>query len=796
LKKIAAWSGISIAAIVLILGIAGYAYLRSSLPDYDGQITGAAVQETVEIYRDSYGMPHIYAQNDHDAYFALGYAMAQDRLFQMDMVRRTVHGRMAEVLGEQLVESDKLFRILTAAKSPQAIAEELPEEVRAGLAAFAEGVNGCLEHHSGALPLEFLLAGYEPEPWQPADCAAVLYYMAWMLNFSFDTEILYAAVVDKVGPAAAAELFVDYPEGYPSIVHSSTDTGKTRNLGLLCSLNRVRELAGGIGRGASNNWVIDSSKSATGGPLLANDMHLGFGLPGIWYEAHLVTPQMNVSGVLAPGVPLVIAGANEHVAWGFTNAMADDADYYREKMYPKNREMYAWGGFWEQMRLVSAPIRVKDSAEVPFSVRLTRHGPVVSDIVDYAEQPGEVLAMRWVLYDLHQEAAALYQLNRAKDIGDIENAVQHFKCPGQNWVYADDQGNIGYWGAVGIPLRAGFDGALPVSSWDGEHEWAGYVPTENQPHLKNPPCGWIATANNRHAADYPHPISHYYAMPDRITRIERLLQEKPKLGIDDFKRMQADMYMVLAEEWVPVMLAAVEDGEPDSLGQHARDILAAWDFFAGPEAVAPSIFHTTIGFMVEKTFRPRLGDELYRQYIGSTYRVHNALRGLITRRDALWFDDSATSESETLDDVITESFAAAVDYLKQRMGDDPAEWQWGKLHTLTFYHPLGRVSSLLARMLNIGPFPFGGGISTVNPGAYGLPFRWETYAGASMRYIIDLQNMKNSLRVIPAGISGNFLSPHYDDQVELWRNVDYRPFLLGREEVERDAAHVLKLSPN
>lgn len=791
--KVLKWLVIIAAVIVVLLITGGYVYLRSSLPDYDDNLAVAGVTAEVEIIRDSYGMPHIYAANDHDAYFALGYAMAQDRLFQMDMVRRTVHGRMAEVLGASLVEADQLFLALTAAKLPAEMVAELPDEVRAALSAFADGVNAYLDHRSGALPLEFLLAGYEPEPWQAADCAAVLYYMAWMLNFSFDAEMLHAAIIDKVGAEAAARLFVDYPAGYPTIIPPGADPDSGLNLGLLCSLNRVRELAGGVGRGASNSWVIDGKKSAGGAPLLANDMHLGLGMPGIWYEAHLVTPAMNVSGVLAPGVPFVIVGANEQVAWGFTNVMADDADYYREKLHADDSMLYAYQGEWLRMIVEERTIKVRGGEDVPYTVRLTRHGPVISDVADFARSTGEALAMRWVLHDLHQEATALYYLNRARKVADIEQAVKYFKCPGQNWVYADRQGNIGFWAAVGIPIREGFDGALPMPGWDGAHEWGGYVSTESQPRIKNPSRGWIASANNRHTGNYPYPISHYYAMPDRITRIERMLEEKDKLSIDDFKRMHADIYMVLAEEWVPVIIAALAGRTLDETQTQAREILKDWDYRAAPESTAPSIFHTTVGFAVERTFQPRLGDELYDEYKRNVWRVHNALREIIHSGDTLWFDDPTTSLSETMHDVIGESFLRAVEYLTETMGDNPQQWQWGRLHTLTLYHPLGRMSSLFGRFLNLGPFPFGGGVSTVNPGPYGLPHQWETFAGASMRYIIDMGEMGNSLRVIPAGISGNFLSPHYDDQVDLWRQVEYRPFLLRRDEVENDAAHTMKL---
>jgi len=689
--KVLKWSAAAIVVIAVVLLAVVYLYLRSTLPDYDSDVAAAGLDSEVEIIRDSYGMPHIYAATDCDAYFALGFCMAQDRLFQMDIVRRTVHGRLAEVLGERLIEADQLFRTITAVKSPEEMAVELPPEVRAALEAFSAGINYYLRERTGSLPVEFTLMGYEPENWQPADCAAVLYYMAWMLNFSFSTEMLYAAVIDQVGGELATGLFVDYPAGYPTIIPDTSGALQDRDLEVLRSLNLARELVGGDGRGASNSWVIGGSKAKTGAPILANDMHLGLGLPGIWYEAHLVIPEMNVSGVLAPGIPFVTVGANDHVAWGFTNVMADDADYYREKLNPHDPTQYEYLGRWEKMEIKKDTIPVKGGEDVPFEVRLTRHGPIISDFTEFEKPAGEALAMRWVLADLHQEATALYMLNRAQSVEDIEKAVEYFKCPGQNWVYADDQGNIGYWAAVGIPVREGFDGALPVPGWDGESEWAGYVPTAEQPHLKNPSRGWIASANNKHTADdYPYPISHYYGMPDRIERIERMLKEKDKLGIEDCERMHADLYLVLAEEWVPIMITALEKQSVTGTEMQAFEILKQWDFVAAPDAVAPTVFHATVGYMIEYTFRTRLGEELYGQYIKSVWRAHNALRKLIAGGESPWFDDPETPERERLTDIIRMSFAEAIKYLEEKMGENINRWRWGDLHTLTLAHPVSR----------------------------------------------------------------------------------------------------------
>jgi penicillin amidase len=615
--------------------------------------------------------------------------------------------------------------------------------------------------------------------------------MAWDLNSAFAIEMLYAAVIDKVGEALAKDLFPDYPRGYPRIIPP-----KTAALDFIKSLATAREALGAEGGGASNSWVISSAKSATGQPILANDPHLGHGAPGIWYEAHLVTPSMNVSGAFLPGIPYVVIGATEHVAWGFTNVMADDADFYIEKLNPADPNQYEYKGRWEDMQIREHVIKVKGAEDVDFTVRLTRHGPIIDGVNKFDEPPNTALSMRWTAYEKLEAMRAFYLLNTATSIDDVEAAVKYFKCPGQNWVYADDQGNIGYWAAVGIPIRDGFSGAVPVPGWDGEHEWKGYVPTHEQPHMRNPGRGWIATANNKHVGDdYPYPISHYYAMPDRFVRIQEMITAKKKLDTRDFADMHADFEVVLAREWVPLMVESLSGKQLAANEQKALSVLKEWDFVANSDGVAPSVFHATINRMVENTVKKRLGEALYTQYIKNNYVAFNALRNLIAAGQSPWFDDPDTAETEGLSDVIAKSYSEAIAYLEQTLGPDVDQWQWGEIHTLTLYHPFGKSSALMGYFMNIGPYPMGGSIATVNPQPYRLAHPWEGYHGASLRYIIDFADRKNSQRVIPAGISGNFMSPHYDDQAEMWREGRYRPFVLDRQSVEEDARYTLKMIP-
>ncbi len=789
--KIVKW-GLAVAVLMVVAGlVALYAYLQATLPDYEGNQSLAGIQQEVDIIRDSFGMPHIYAQTDEDAFFALGYCMAQDRLFHMDLIRRAAKGQLAEVLGESLLPVDKLFRTITAGRSVEAIAATYPEESLQAMKAYAAGVNAYLKNHSGPLPVEFSILGYRPEPWHPNDGFAVHYYMAWDLNCAFEHEMLHAAVQQKVGSRLTSRIFPDYPQGAPTIMPEQSSV-----LNFLKTLHLARSALNAVGGGASNSWVVSGKKSRTGQPILANDPHLGHGVPGIWYEAHLVSPSLNVSGAYLPGLPYALIGANEHVAWGLTNVMTDDTDFYIEKINPENPDQYLFQGTWENMEIRKETIRIKGGRELPFQIRLTRHGPIIDTVNDYQEPSGTTLAMRWTAYEQLKAIHAFRGLNTAEDIEDIEKAVAFFKCPGQNWVYADDQGNIGFWAAAAIPIRDGFSGALPVPGWDGEHEWLGYVPTKQQPHLRNPDRGWIATANNKHLHDAPYPISHYYAMPDRFIRIREMLTAREKLGVEDFKAMHNDIYVILARDWVPRFLKALQGTLVSENEQLAASALKSWDLIADADQVAPSIFHALLNALVKNTFHKRLGPELYPLYLKNKYTVFNALRNLMQAGDSDWFDDPETSVRETFEDVVRLSFREALAGLERELGDQIGDWKWGDLHTLSFKHPFGQSSKLMGAFLNIGPFPIGGSFATVNPQAYPLNNPWEVKHGASLRYITDFANRENSVRIIPAGISGNVMSPHYDDQVTQWRTGRYRPFVLDRAAVLRDRKYEMKLLPD
>jgi penicillin amidase len=801
------------------VGLANRYRIHSSLAEYDGRVAAAEVSGRVRIFRDAYGVPHVLSEgSEQDAYFGTGYAVASDRLFQMDLLRRVVRGTLAQVFGEKALPADRLFRTIMAATSLEQRSRCLHPRVAAAMQAYTAGVNAFLESHRQALPPEFGLLDYEPEPWQVADCLALQYLMAWDLNTFTDMELLRTAITERVGSELAREIFVGYPTGYPVIVRSP-HAMRDLALPLLHALSFARDVAGLSGPGGSNAWAISGKRSSTGQPLLANDMHLGHGLPGTWYEIHQVCSEQNVYGVTIPGVPFVTVGVNHHgVAWGFTAGFVDDCDFYVERLHPKDPLRVEFRNRAGEVRYYPMQIRkevipVRGGPDQILTVRLTRHGPVISDLTALGAPRDRVISMRWAATERSQSPFGLYELNRARNAHEVLSAARHFKSPGLSWVFADREGNVGYVLAAAIPIRHGFDGSSIVAGWDGRHEWAGFVPFSEQPQVLNPPEGFVVSANNQIVGPgYPYEISHTYAMPDRALRIRRMLEHKSKLSLDDFERMQGDLYVVLAEEWVPLMLHATKSCSSSPLARGARATLGAWDYVADPDQAAPTLFHAIVDELVSRTFRRRLGEALYDRWIDerSDYLPLKALRQLVRTPRSAWFDDPGTTRVETLDDVLCSSFGAALASLGKRLGSDVASWHWGKVHRLTLYHRLGELlegapwtlrlgvwasSGLSPGYLNRARKSIGGSFATVNPAAYSFRDPWEVTAGASQRLLVDLGNLSQSRTVLPAGNSGHPASPHYDDQLRLWRRGQYRRLVLDPAEARRAARHELELVP-
>lgn len=847
---------------LVLAGAAGGAYwlLWRPLPQLDGELAVPGLQAPVLVLRDEYGVPHVRAENLHDLFFAHGYVQAQDRLWHMDVSRRLASGRVAEVVGEAGLPSDRLFRTVGLRRAAEAEWEVLGGEARAALEAFAAGVNAYIEAHAGRLPLEFRVLGYVPEPWTPVDSLSIGYYMAWYLGGNMTEELFNAAALSRLELPLAVDLTARPEIPGPTIAGVPTAAAWRQAAASDPAGGAARgaaEAPGGSGAGVppgsvtarrvleflvdtplaltaaslpdplagSNNWVVAPRFSETGRPLLANDPHLAVGLPAVWHQVHLEAPGYHAAGVSFPGAPGVVVGHNERIAWGVTNLGADVQDLYIEIPHPEDPYSFLYEGAYEPARVIREEIRVKgrDEPEV-LEVVITRHGPLISGVVEVevgAAAPDYPLALRWTALEQHHIYETFFDVARAADWESFRQAVSRFSAPGQNFVYADVEGNIGYTATGLVPIRARGSGQRPVPGWVADYEWTGYVPFEEMPSLWNPRRGVIWTANNRPAGiDYGHYLGASFALPYRAIRIgEALLGPEgallppdaeapgsPSFSVGQMALLQADTYNAQARELAPLLeeaLARVEDrarsaGVDPALAAEAARLMRVWarEPFEAPDAAGPLIYHTFYERLLERTFRPRMGDGLYEAFLKAGQPTAALDRLIRYRPDSRWFDDPATPQRETLDDAVAAAFVDAVAALSRDYGPDPESWNWGDAHTITFAHPLGVVQPL-DRLLNVGPFAVGG--SGLTPQAAG--FRWEDEGGYPVttagiwRQVVEVGNWDASTHVVAPGQSGHRVSPHYADQVDLWLQGRQHAQLFSREAVDAAAVHRLRLVP-
>jgi len=794
LRKILAILLILVVALVLIVAAAGVVLVRRTFPQEKGSIHVAGLDNQVEIYRDEWGIPTVYAHTAHDLFFAQGYVHAQDRLWQMEFSRRIAPGRLSEVLGDAALEDDRFLRTLGMGRAAQAEAEQLDPESRAVLEAYAAGVNAYLaEGHP--LPLEFTLLGFKPEPWTPIDSIGWGKVMAWSLGGNWDAEFLRTDLIAKLGEGAMRRLTPPYAADAPVIVSQEVDY-KALSAGVS---DPVRRLSGWLGLTGpdvgSNNWVISGERSATGKPLLANDPHLGIQMPSIWYEIDLhcaeLSQECNYQAVGAsfPGAPGVIIGHNPWIAWGVTNLGPDVQDLYVEKVNPYNPNQVEYQGQWEDVQVIREEIKVKgqETPEV-VEVRVTRHGPIMNDVVDGLSQ---VLALRWTALDDTPLLPAALALDQARNWDEFRAALSGWSIAAQNFVYADVEGNIGYQSTGRVPIRAQGDGSVPAPGWTGEYEWTGYIPFEEMPTIFNPPQGYLLTANNKVVGDdYPYLLTNDWDNGYRARRLTELLTAKQVLSPEDFEAMQGDNLVIPAREIVPYVTGLTSG---DTQVQAAIDRLKGWDYVCDHEGAACAIYQATLVRLLRGTFDDEMGEELADSYINSEWAVP-ALITLLADPKSPWFDDVTTAgQMETRDEILLRAASQATTDLTGQLGSNMDGWQWGKLHVAVFNHTMGSVKPLnlifnrSIEASGCGDTPNSTWFDPAAPfGVTGLP---------SYRQIINLGDWAGSRSMHTTGQSGLPFHRHYADMITSWRDIDYHPMLWTAAEVQAHAKAKLVLEP-
>lgn len=765
-------------------------WARKAKPSTQGTLLIPGLRETVRVFWDPHAIPHVLAANEHDLFIAQGYLHAQERLWQMDLSRRLFSGRLAEILGENIVpwrelsirfrgkgtvELDFFFRLMGIRRAAGASLKLLPEEFVDRLLAYSKGVNRYIETHRKCLPLEFRLLRYRPEPWRPEDCLTVGKGFAFFLSTSLLTRLTWSALADQLGgqEAKLESLAPGYPRDEPSITRPVAGTPRE----ILRFINGTFQQSDWpLGGQGSNNWVIAPWRSSTGKPILCNDPHLRLTLPAIWYLMHLQTiskhkeeDAFDVRGASIPGSPCVHLGHNRRIAWGVTAALCDDGELYREKIHPKEPDLYLVGNQWEKMACAEEKIAIRGGREIIKRARFTRHGPVVSDFTQGQDGPAEeALAFKWTAHEPSQEPRCLYGINRARNWSEFLESLSYQTAPTLNYVYADTAGNIGYSLAGKVPLRPYPRSFLPLPGWSGAFEWQGHIPFSELPRLYNPPEGAIATANNRIAdASYPYYLSDLFDPPYRIRRIKELLSGKGKFSVQDMAEIQKDTVSVHARELMGVLKADLEEISAEEITlKRTIEGLIRWDGNCSADSIEASLFHLFHQQLLKNLLVPDLGQELFLAYTEIMNQALVPTDRILRDPRSPWFD------SRSRRTVVEKGLRDAQEELIRRLGADRRQWGWGGIHPLTLHHPFDR-SKILAPIFSIGPLPSSGDAVTVNMGFYRHSNPFEHVVGPSLRMIIDLGDWERSRFILPSGQSGYCFSPHYRDQTELWRRGEH-----------------------
>ena len=793
--------------------------LKASLPVVDGTLKVSGLQSPVVVTRDSLGVPNISAQNLHDLFFAQGFVTAQDRLWQMDMTRRYASGDLSAVLGPEYIKTDEEQRILGLRQVAEKTVANLPTEERARLQAYADGVNAYIAQHQKTLPLEFRLMTYFPYEWTVEDSMLVGLSMTEFLNhYEYKKELQREKVLARLGPELTADLYVnsswrdhapgeegqsmeneppagESPEPEEEAAPASNRPKKRSSLQqlqvprLLASLvagdhNKFRvaydqtparddSFNNGLHPG-SNNWVVSGAHTVTGKPMLSNDMHLDLRMPNTWYEAHLTVGDYDVVGVTLPGVPYVIVGHNQRVAWGFTNLMPNVEDLYVEKFNDRGEYLTPQG--WQQPEHRKEIIRVKGKPEVDIDVVITRHGPIITPII-----PGETrqLALRWTIYDTNLGNVSFFEVDSARNWEEFRAAFSKFTAPGQNVVYADTDGNIGYQATGRIPMRAAGDGSLPAPGEDDSHEWTGYVPYDKMPSVYDPPSGIIATANARVAPkDYPYTLAIEWGTPYRVQRIYKLLGAKKQLTAADMLTIQTDVVSELDRFCAQRFVYAIDHTPSASpRAKAAADLMRNWDGTMATDLPSPTIAYYSRAALEELLLKAKLGDDWksYRWFMKPVW-----LENVLTNQPARWLP----SQYDNYNALLTAAVEAALS--QEHAPTALSTWRWGRVHMVDVRHPFWSNFPVLKRATP-GPQPLSGDEETVK--------QVGTHFGPSERFTADLSDLDHSTLDIVNGQSGDIFSEHFNDQWDAYYHGRSFPLPFSTSAVQQAGVHHLRLEP-
>ncbi len=785
---------IGLLLLVVLIVLSTYLFLNSSKPHYKGETLLSGLSKDVTVYFDDYGIPHIYAENETDLYYALGYVHAQDRLFQMELLRRVGGGRLAEIFGPDLIATDKFMRTIgineMAEASAAAYFDDDQEPAQRSALAYLQGINAFLK--AGSTPPEFTLLGITKEEFTPADLYRIAGYMGFSFNAAIRTDPLITKIAAQLDDQYLQELILNTTKGNTTIPTYAQDTSTLGDI-TERALSALNNLPLPLWMG-SNSWVIGPSKSRSGYPILANDTHIGFQQPAVWYEAHLNSPGFNFYGNHLAGFPFALVGHNDFCAWGLTIFPNDDMDFYRERSNPENADEVWNKDHWEALDRRSETIRVKGGDNLEFQVRSSRHGPIINDVIAPIDSlESAPVSFFWTYLKFPNKALHMtYQMEHSSSLEEFKSAVALLEAPGLNVTYADKSGNIAWWAAARLIKRPPHvESKLILDGASGNDDPLGWYDFEENPRSENPSSGFVYSANNQ--PDSAYGIFHpgYYYPGARGERIMEMLNSRNDWDLDGFKEMILDDQSPIYPKIVDQIISQLGPGL-SPIETAAQEILEEWTGTHGLEDLGPTVYYRVMYQLQKNLFQDEIGEADFSTYM-TTLVARRSLQHVLENDSSVWWDNIETEAVESPTQVITESFQQAIAELAGNFGTDSKEWQWRKVHLLEHQHPVGRQKPF-NRLFNVGPAPVGGGDEVINKMDFDKGAQtFAVQSGPAMRILIDLADIENSLSVLPTGQSGHPMSPHYKDQAVLYNQGGFRPQMMDRDMIEQVAPNKLVL---
>jgi len=818
---------IGMALLLVVLCGGCWIYLNSLLPELDGTVVSSSVKKQTTITRDQWGVPHISASSKEDAYFAFGYTIAQDRLFQMDLQRRLARGELSEILGESLLNADKMFRTLMLRRWAEDYLQNeqaITPEVLVIIDSFIDGINFYIK--AGQYPIEYKLLGYKPRLFTRVDCVAMAAYMAYSFAEGIKRDSLHTMLEHALTSADLETIFADHTlENRATIINPGgmTDNQKSTSLKsdeqqnnttsktvvsketyrkFLVSLQTTLRNAANINPpfAGSNSWVLSPSRSKSGHALLANDPHIGIANPGVWYEVHIIYPGYENYGYHIPLVPLPMLAHNSIKGWAITMLENDDMDLYAETFHPQKPNLVKYKGSWVKIKTYEEQIKVKGKEKAPLTIRVTPHGPVISDFIKgYAGKP---VAVNWIaLQEENPVLNVMYDMAIAENVNQFENAVSKLVAPGLNISYADNKGNIAWWSVGRFPVRpAHVSGKEIHDGSTGKDDWLGLVPFKLNPRLINPENGQIITANHlptlKPVGRIPV-LTGYFRPSDRAARIHELLSRKNKWSIEELMAVQTDTTLWSGIKMKKGLLKVLETHQNgfNSGEKKALSALKSWDGSMGLDSVGGSVFQFTTYHVLKNSLEAHLGKELLSTYLNMVDHWDYLKRVLNDKAMPIQGKDPSITPIET-DDLILSGFKNAVQEMSTKLGENESDWQWGKIHTVEYVHPIGRKKPFNL-FFNVGPFPSPAEFTSVNKMKSKIgKHDYKVSSLPSTRRLIDMGNPENSWSILPTGNSGNAMSEYYDNQAEMYLKGEYRMINFSNKQIEQSKSHEIILKPS